>query len=145
MRTRTLSAVALLALPLAIGSYGRYNTAQAQPAFGTPAALHDDDDRKRDNSRDAREMGRRDGMQAANDDMRDRRRANATARQEYRHPPVDKHARNDYRAGFRDGYDDAARSFQSQGNRDYNNRRDDRDYNNNRQPYSEHAPDGDRR
>jgi hypothetical protein len=128
MRTQKIATIAALALPLVFGGYGR--SLHAQPIVGAPAALHDDDDR--DHGRDARDMGRRDGMQAAYDDMRDHRRADADDHQSYRHPPVDKHARDAYRAGFRDGYSDGihrgAASFHDYNDHDPD-RRHDHDHN----------------
>lgn len=103
MRNQKLATIAALAIPLVFGGYSR--SLHAQPAAGMPAAFHDDDDRRRD----AREQGRHDGMQAASDDMRDHRRADADDHNAFRHPPVDKRFRDDYRAGFRDGYNDAMR------------------------------------
>ena len=117
MRTRTLASVTALAIPLAFGGYSR--SLHAQPPT-SPAALFDDDDR--DRGRNAREMGHRDGMRAADEDMRDRRRADADDHESYRRPPVSKRAQNDYRAGFRDGYNDEVRNAQQQGYRDYNDR-----------------------
>jgi hypothetical protein len=123
MRTQRIVTITVLALPLAFGSYGHYNIAHAAPA-GT-AAVQDDD---RYNDRDARDLGRRDGRRAAQEDLRDHRKADADDHDRYRHPPVaDKHAAKEYRSGFKDGYNDAIRSG-VEGVRDYNDRHDNDDY-----------------
>ena len=117
MQTKKIAAITALAIPLVFGGYSR--SLHAQPAPGTPAALNDDDDRGR--GRDAREMGHRDGMRAAEDDVRDRRRADAGDHRDYKNPPVDKRVRDEYRAGFRDGYNEGMRKA-TQGVRDYDRR-----------------------
>lgn len=105
MRTRNIAMVTALALPFALGGYGRY-TAHAQPAPRTSAvALHDDDD-NRGRANEIRQQGRQDGMQAAYEDMRDGRRSSADHHREYKHPPVKGHLKDAYRQGFRDGYSD---------------------------------------
>jgi hypothetical protein len=116
MRTRKLATITALAIPIAFGGYSRLLHAQP-PA--NPAALYDDDHR---DNRDAREMGHRDGMRAASEDLRDGRRVDADRHESYRHPPVDKHAQNEYRAGFRDGYQDGIRNGRTEGFRDYDRR-----------------------
>lgn len=113
MRTDKIATITALAIPLMFGGFSR--SLHAQPAAHSAAIMDDDHDR----GHDAREMGHRDGMRAAYDDMRDHRRADADDHDNYRNPPVDKHARDDYRAGFRDGYNDAVRNAQAQGFHDY--------------------------
>lgn len=105
MRTRSL-ALAALALPLAFTGYSRPAIALAQPVVAT-AAIQDND---HDRDHDAREQGRRDGMKAAYDDMRDHHDPNPKRHDEYRHPPVDHDRRDAYRDGFREGYNDAFRN-----------------------------------
>jgi hypothetical protein len=120
MRTRSIATVTILALPLALGSYGRYNTAHATAA--TPAALSDDY-----GNRDARDLGRSDGRRAAAEDVRDHRRPDADAHDRFKHPPVaDKHGVKEYRSGFKEGYNDAIRG--GVGARDYNDRHENNDY-----------------
>lgn len=118
MRTQKIATITALAIPLVFGGYSR--SLHAQPIANPTAAVDDDD---RDRGRDARDMGHRDGMRAAYDDMRDHRRADADDHANFRNPPVDKHRRDDYRAGFRDGYNDAVRNAGAQGFRDYDDRR----------------------
>lgn len=133
MRTRHIAAVTILTLPFALGGYGRFGTAHAQPLPAAPAAIHtalhavglDDDDR----DRDARQQGHDAGMQAAYDDMRDGRSPDPERHREFRHPPVSHHLRDAYRNGFRDGYDQGVRNGGDR-MRDYNgnrNRHDDDD------------------
>ena len=50
-------------------------------------------------------QGFRDGIQGARRDMENRRRPNVNNRDEFRHPQVPRNVRDDYRMGFRRGYD----------------------------------------
>jgi hypothetical protein len=50
-------------------------------------------------------QGFRDGIQGARRDMENRRRPDVNNRDEFRHPQVPRNVRNDYRMGFRRGYD----------------------------------------
>ena len=108
MQKQTIALITLVALPLTLGSYGRFSSAHAQPLPGTPNALPQDDDR--DQARDARHQGHEDGMMAANEDMRNGRAPDADHHEQFRHPPVKGHLRDAYRDGFRDGYNDAYRN-----------------------------------
>jgi hypothetical protein len=55
--------------------------------------------------RDVQRQGFHDGIEAAHRDFDRHRRADADDHEEYRHPHVDHAVRNDYREGFRRGYD----------------------------------------
>ena len=48
--------------------------------------------------------GFHDGAEAAQSDMESHRRPNATRRGEYRHPPVPREVRDEYREAFQRGY-----------------------------------------
>ncbi len=54
---------------------------------------------------DIHRQGFRDGISAARSDFEQHRQPNSQYRPEYRHPPVPRPARNDYRSGFQRGYD----------------------------------------
>ena len=80
------------------------NSAQRNPWDTPPPQLHD--------------IGRRgyqDGIEAARNDMNSHHPMDAQRSQMYRHPPVRRHERNDYRQGFTQGYQ---RSMQHQHNGD---------------------------
>ena len=55
--------------------------------------------------RDVQRRGFHDGIEAARRDFDHHRRADADDHEEYRHPHVDHAVRDDYREGFRRGYD----------------------------------------
>ncbi len=55
--------------------------------------------------RDIQRQGFRDGIEGARRDFDNHRRPNVNNRDEYRHPHVPPSARQDYRDGFRRGYD----------------------------------------
>ena len=55
--------------------------------------------------RDVQRKGFHDGIEAAHRDFDHHRRADADDHDEYRHPHVDRMARDEYREGFRRGYD----------------------------------------
>ena len=55
--------------------------------------------------RDVQRRGFHDGVQGARRDFDHHRPANVNGREEYRHPHVDPSVRDDYRDGFRRGYE----------------------------------------
>jgi hypothetical protein len=57
--------------------------------------------------RDAQRQGFRDGIEGARKDVDNRRRPNVNNRDEYRHPNVPRSLRDDYRFGFKRGYQTA--------------------------------------
>ena len=103
-----------LAAILAVG--GTAARAQYGPPQGPPGDYHDHD---RDHDRDDRagwdappsefqeaaRQGFQDGIVGAQKDFENHRRFNVNNRDEYRHPNVSGGLRNDYRKGFRRGYD----------------------------------------
>lgn len=62
--------------------------------------------------RDIQRQGFHDGIEGARKDFDHHRPPNVNGRDEYRHPHVDKSARDDYREGFRRGYDVAMQHLQ---------------------------------
>jgi len=61
--------------------------------------------------RDVQRQGFRDGIQAGRSDFDRRKQPNVERRKEFRHPPVPPPARDDYRDGFRRGYDSVFSHF----------------------------------
>src|SRR5450432_1938372 len=57
--------------------------------------------------RDVQRQGFHDGIEGARKDFDHHRAPNVNGRDEYRHPHVDASLRDDYREGFRRGYDAA--------------------------------------
>jgi len=86
-----LGATALLAAP--------YPTSQDRPDQGRGGW-----DAPPQEFRDVQKQGFHDGIEAARRDIRSRRSANAEMHQEFRHPAVERGLRDDYRDGFRRGY-----------------------------------------
>jgi hypothetical protein len=69
--------------------------AQDQGGWDTPPAEF----------RDVQRQGFHDGIEGARKDFDHHRAPNVNNREEYRHPHVDASVRDDYREGFRRGYD----------------------------------------
>jgi hypothetical protein len=81
----------------------------AQP-YETPAAAYAQDrgwDAPPQEFRDIQRQGFHDGVDGARKDYDNHRRADVNNRDEYRHPHVPPSARDDYREGFRRGYETA--------------------------------------
>jgi hypothetical protein len=64
--------------------------------------------------REVQRQGFHDGVVGARKDFDHHRAPNVNGREEYRHPHVDSSARDDYREGFRRGYDVAMRHLTGQ-------------------------------
>jgi hypothetical protein len=97
--------LSLLALSLAFITPTRVHAIAASPAA---AASQDRPwDAPPDEFRDVQRQGFHDGMEAARHDFDSHRRADADDHDTYRHPPVPHDQRNDYRDGFRRGYERA--------------------------------------
>ncbi len=62
--------------------------------------------------RQIQRQGFHDGIEGARKDFDHHRAPNVNGREEYRHPHVDPSARDDYRDGFRRGYDVAMQHLQ---------------------------------
>lgn len=100
------AALSLLAIPLLFAGcdddhYGYNQPRQmgAPPIYGNPGYGYDQ----------AREIGHRDGMEAGMRDSADRRSPDPQRHGEFRRPPVDGRVRDEYRAAYQDGYEDAYR------------------------------------
>lgn len=79
-------------------------------APGTPAASGYQEGRWDDvpsDFNDARRQGFHDGIEAARHDFEERHHRDADDHQRYKHPPVDRRMRDEYREGFRRGYERA--------------------------------------
>jgi hypothetical protein len=87
----------------------------ASPAVGAQYDHDHDRDRDRDHDwdappsefRDAQRQGFHDGIEGARKDFENHRPPNVGNRDEFRHPHVARDLREDYREGFRAGYDRA--------------------------------------
>jgi len=64
--------------------------------------------------REIQRKGFHDGIEGARKDFDNHRRPNVNNRDEYRHPHVDPAMREDYREGFRRGYDTAMRHLMNE-------------------------------
>ncbi len=62
--------------------------------------------------REVQRKGFHDGIEGARKDFDNHRPPNVNNREEYRHPHVDSSMRDDYREGFRRGYDVAVQHLQ---------------------------------
>jgi len=67
--------------------------------------------------RDIQRQGFHDGIEGARRDFDHHRRPDVNNREEYRHPHVDRAAREDYREGYRRGYEVAMRHLMGDGPR----------------------------
>ena len=68
---------------------------------------HDDWDTPPHEFREVQRQGFHDGVEGARKDYEHHRRPNVNEREEYRHPNMSKAYREDYREGFRRGYEAA--------------------------------------
>ena len=83
-------------------------TAAAVPVAGMQDDHHDHDwDAPPSEFREAQRQGFHDGIEGARKDFENHRPPNVENREEYRHPHVAHDLREDYRDGFRAGYDRA--------------------------------------
>jgi hypothetical protein len=67
--------------------------------------------------REVQRQGFHDGIEGARKDFDHHRAPDVNNREEYRHPHVDRAVRDDYREGYRRGYDVAMRHMMGQGPR----------------------------
>ena len=74
------------------------------PGYGQD---HDDWDRPPDEFREIQRKGFHDGVEGARKDFDNHRQPNVDNRSEFRHPHVPPSDRDDYREGFRRGYESA--------------------------------------
>jgi hypothetical protein len=98
----------MLALSLA---FVAPTSAKALAAAGSPAASGTQDrsgwDQPPQEFRDAQRQGFHDGIEGARKDFDNHRPPSVENRDEYRHPHVSRDLRDDYREGFRAGYERA--------------------------------------
>ena len=109
-----LTLIALSGLALSIGTSGLLiATASAAPSgLGSSSFIQDRDegwDAPPGEFREIQRQGFHDGIEGARKDFDNHRAPNVNNREEYRHPHVSPSARDDYREGFRRGYDAAMR------------------------------------
>lgn len=84
---------------------------QGQPGYGERGGW----DAPPNEMREFARQGFRDGIEGARRDAENHRRPNVNNRDEFRRPPVPREVRNDYRMGFRRGYDVAVRRMMGGG------------------------------
>jgi hypothetical protein len=106
--TKTWFAVSALALSLgatsgglAARAYATPSPSPAQPAYAGQEGRWDEPPSE---YRDAQRRGFHDGIEAARRDFQSRRHKDADDHEMYRHPPVERDLRSDYRNAFREGY-----------------------------------------
>ena len=105
--------VAVIATCLICSSHPKaYATPQQEPGY---AQQQGGWDQPPADYRDAQRQGFHDGIKAAHWDADHNRRADADDHDEYRHPHVDRAMRDDYRDGFRHGYEVAMRHMRDHG------------------------------
>jgi len=110
--TLPLIALALSTSGIAVaqphGPYQPFDGSSA-PAFAQDYDHHDQDDwdRPPQEFREVQRQGYHDGIEGARKDFDNHRRPDVNNRDEYRHPNVHRSDREDYREGFRRGYDAA--------------------------------------
>jgi hypothetical protein len=102
-----LKYLALSALTILLGTTGLITA----KAYGAPVQGYGQDrggwDQAPREFRDIQRQGFHDGIEGARRDVDNHRRPDVNNRDEYRHPSVPYSAREDYRAGFRRGYETA--------------------------------------
>jgi len=124
--------IRLLALPifaLSLGSISLLNS-HAQGALTTPPSAYAQEqggwDTPPSEFREVQREGYHDGIEGARKDYNEHRRPDVNNRDEYRHPHVERSAREDYREGFRRGYEQAMNHMMSY--RDSHHDHDDHDH-----------------
>ncbi|HEX3893126.1 MAG TPA: hypothetical protein VHW46_11195 [Terracidiphilus sp.] len=88
--------------------------AASAPAAGAQYGHDHDWDAPPSEFREAQRQGFHDGIEGARKDFNNHRPPNVENRDEYRHPHVSHDLREDYREGFRAGYDRAMSHLNSQ-------------------------------
>jgi hypothetical protein len=107
MRMKWIATAALTtALVAPVGWTGAHAAVLHAPAV-TAAMGQRGWDQPPDEYRDVQRQGFRDGLEAARRDWDRHRQRDADDHARYRRPPVPRDLRNDYRDGFRHGYDAA--------------------------------------
>jgi len=104
-----LTWIAFSGLALSLGTSG-LDIANASAASVVPRVAQDHDggwDAPPGEFREIQRQGFHDGIEGARRDFDNHRPPNVNNREEYRHPHVSPSARDDYREGFRRGYDAA--------------------------------------
>jgi Spy/CpxP family protein refolding chaperone len=110
-----LTRLALPVLVLVLGTSALLR-AQSQPQDHPQQGYGQDHDRggwdaPPQEFREIQRQGFHDGIEAARSDFQNQRPPNAERRNEFRNPPVPGHAHDEYREGFRRGYDMAFSHF----------------------------------
>jgi hypothetical protein len=120
---------ALTLLALSLGTTG-WVKAKAQEAPPPPPGYAQDGggwDNPPTEFRDVQRQGYHDGIEGARRDYDNHRRSDVNNREEYRHPRVERSAREDYREGYRRGYERAMNHLMGDRDRDHDRDHHDRD------------------
>jgi hypothetical protein len=102
-----VKAIAIPALTIALAAPVGWMTANAYAAPpAQPAGFYQDRqwDEPPEEFREAQKRGFHEGVEAARHDFERRNHKDADDHDAYKHPPVERELRNDYREGFRRGY-----------------------------------------
>lgn len=117
--TKTWFAVSALALSLGATTGGIAARAYATPA---PAPQYEGQgrwDEPPSEYRDAQRTGFHDGIEAARRDFEGHRHKDADDHEMYRHPPVERSLRDNYRQAFREGYSRAMHHMREERHEDH--------------------------
>jgi len=104
---RKMRWLAVPAMGAAVCLLGSFPAAYAAGSQAPAYVQHDEGgwDQPPSDYRDVKRQGFHDGIEAARWDVEHHRHADADDHEHYRHPHVDRGMRDDYREGFRHGYD----------------------------------------
>ncbi|HEX3469889.1 MAG TPA: hypothetical protein VHT28_01785 [Silvibacterium sp.] len=109
---RSLSLIALALSTAGVAAAQGHGPYQPLDGSSAPAYAqdydhhdHDDWDKPPQEFREIQRQGFHDGVEGARKDFDNHRRPDVNNRDEYRHPNVPRSDRNDYRDGFRRGYE----------------------------------------
>ncbi|HWG21532.1 MAG TPA: hypothetical protein VG225_13465 [Terracidiphilus sp.] len=118
MKWFAVSAVALsLGAPIGLTTAKAHAAAPPQPLAGI--SQERPWDQPPDEFRDVQRRGFHDGIESARRDYDHHRRKDADDHERFRHPPVDRSLRDDYRDGFRRGYETAMNHMRGEHHEDH--------------------------
>jgi hypothetical protein len=98
-------ALPILAMAAGVVGFSPSNAYAAAPQVGGYVQVQPGWDVPPSEFREVQKQGFHDGIEGARKDYDHHRAPNVNDREEYRHPHVDASVRDDYREGFRRGYD----------------------------------------
>jgi hypothetical protein len=109
-------ALSMLILATGTAGFSRSRAYAATPQEAAPGYVQDQSawDAPPAEFRDVQRQGFHDGIEGARQDFDHHRMPDVNNRKEYKHPHVDSAVREDYREGFRRGYDVAMKHMMAQ-------------------------------